>query len=299
MLDIGVRIKYYQLRLMNFTEKLYKAMQENKSMVCIGLDPDPELMPHLGAFEFNKSIINATADLVCAYKPNLAFYEALGIEGLAALHQTMEYIPANIPVIGDAKRGDIGNTARLYAKALFEAFGFDAATVSPYVGFDSVEPFIKYIDRGVFILCRTSNPSASDFQSLPCMARDSHLEQGLLFEIVAQKAKEWNQHGNVGLVVGATYPEELARIRELCPQMLLLIPGIGTQGGDLAQAVRYGADAKGGKAVFCCSRKILYASKGNDFAQAARCATEELRNQINSLLKPGLTPSHQGKDLKV
>jgi orotidine-5'-phosphate decarboxylase len=271
---------------MNFMEKLYKAMGENKSMVCIGLDPDPGLMPHLSVFEFNKSIINATADLVCSYKCNLAFYEALGIEGLNSLQKSVEYAPNNIPIIGDAKRGDIGNTAKLYAKALFEAFGFDAATVSPYMGFDSVEPFIKYMDRGVFILCRTSNPSASDFQSLPCMAKDSPLEQGLLFEIVAQKAKEWNQYGNVGLVAGATYPQELARIRELCPQMLLLIPGIGAQGGDLAQAVRYGANLKGGGAIFCSSRKILYASKGGDFAQAARHATEELRNQINSLLEP-------------
>jgi orotidine-5'-phosphate decarboxylase len=268
---------------MNFTDKLHKAIERNASLVCLGLDPDPELMPpDIDILTFNKSIIDATSDLVCAYKPNLAFYEALGVDGLAALLKTIEHIPKDIPIIGDAKRGDIGNTARHYAKALFEAFGFDAATVNPYLGYDAVEPFLSYREKGVFLLCRTSNPGASDFQSLPCSPSDDS-DQGPLFSIVARKARGWNQYGNVGLVVGATYPEELAQIRMSCPDMVLLVPGIGAQQGDLALAVRHGLDAKGEKTIFASSRQILYASKDKDFAQAARQAAEQLRSEINSL----------------
>jgi orotidine-5'-phosphate decarboxylase len=263
---------------MNFSDKLLAAGRRNKSLLCVGLDPDPESMPKMGVLEFNKAIIDATADLVCAYKPNLAFYEASGVEGLKVLQKTIEHIPDNIPVIGDGKRGDIGNTARAYAKALFVTFGFDAATVSPYLGFDSVEPFIGYKEKGVFILCRTSNPGAMDFQSLA----DAH---GIpLYEAVARKAKEWNVHGNIGLVVGATYTEELKTIRQLCPEMPILIPGIGAQGGDLAATVKYGIDAGGGKAVIAVSRQILYASQGKDFAQAARQKAQELRDNINELV---------------
>jgi orotidine-5'-phosphate decarboxylase len=208
----------------------------------------------------------------------LAFYEALGIAGLTNLEKTLEYIPADIPVIGDAKRGDIGNTAKAYAKALFSTFGFDAATVSPYLGFDSIEPFLEYHDKGVFILCRTSNPGASDFQDLPCTSDFS------LYEVVAHKAKEWNVYGNIGLVVGATHPEELRKIRSICPEMCLLIPGIGAQGGDLASAVSLGVDAQGGKAIIAISRQILYASKEKNFAEAARNMAEEIRNQVKFYL---------------
>jgi orotidine-5'-phosphate decarboxylase len=259
---------------MKFTDKLLNASRKNKSLLCIGLDPDPELMPRVDVLQFNKAIIEATCDLVCAYKPNLAFYEALGTEGLAILEKTVKYIPGDIPVIGDAKRGDIGNTAKAYAKALFSVLGFDAATVNPYLGFDSIEPFINYQDKGVFILCRTSNRGAADFQNL--------CTNGLpLYEAVAQKAKEWNIHGNIGLVVGATYPEELKKVRSICPKMCLLIPGIGAQGGDLASAVGYGVDARGEKAIINVSRQILYASKERDFAQAARNMAEKIRNLIN------------------
>jgi orotidine-5'-phosphate decarboxylase len=263
---------------MNFTDKLLAASRQNKSLLCVGLDPDVSLMPKVGLLEFNKAIVDATADLVCAYKPNLAFYEALGIDGLKVLQKTIEHIPTNIPIIGDGKRGDIGNTAKAYAKALFVTFGFDAATVSPYLGFDSVEPFIKYKDKGVFILCRTSNPGAVDFQNLVNA-------QGMpLYETVARKAKEWNVCGNIGLVVGATYPDELKAIRQLCPEMPLLIPGIGVQGGDLASAVKYGIDVQGEKAIIAVSRQILYASQGKDFAQAARHSAQELRDNINKLV---------------
>jgi len=271
---------------MDFADKLLEAVERNQSLVCVGLDPDPELMPQMRLFDFNKAIIDVTSDLVCAYKPNLAFYEALGVEGLTALQRTVDYIPDDIPVIGDAKRGDIGNTARAYAKALFETLGFDAATVNPYLGYDSIEPFINYRDKAVFILCRTSNPGALDFQALTYWSGGPDSKQEPLFKLVAQKAKEWNKNNNIGLVVGATYPEELKEIRQLCPEMTLLIPGIGAQGGGLDSAVRYGVDAEGKKAIFSSSRQILYASKGSDFALAARRAADELRCRINSLL-PG------------
>ena len=267
---------------MNFNEKLTNIAQKNKSLLCIGLDPDPELMPsQIKVFEFNKAIIEATSDLVCAYKLNLAFYEALGDEGLDALKGTIKYIPDDIPIIGDAKRGDIGNTAKAYAKAIFANFGFDATTVNPYLGFDSIEPFIQYTDKGVFILCRTSNAGAADFQSLRC---ETELGYRPLFELVALKASQWNIHGNIGLVIGATYPEELRLIRQSHPDMPILIPGIGAQGGDIALAVRYGVDAQGERAILNSSRQIIYASRERDFAQAARRVASSLREQINYYL---------------
>ena len=265
---------------MNFNEKLITASRKNKSLLCVGLDPDPELMPDkVGVFEFNKAIIEATSDLVCAYKLNFAFYEALGDEGLDALKRTIKCIPSNIPVIGDAKRGDIGNTAKAYARAIFSNYNFDATTVNPYLGFDSIEPFIQYTNKGVFILCRTSNPGAVDFQSLRCETEEHSYRP--LFELVALKASQWNIYGNIGLVVGATYLEELRLIRQSYPDMPLLIPGIGSQGGDLASTVRYGVNAKGEGAIINSSRGIIYASPGKDFAQAARQAASSLQEQIN------------------
>lgn len=267
---------------MNFFEKLAQAIQKNHSLLCIGLDPDPALMPAgTGIFEFNKAIIDATADLVCAYKPNFAFYEALGSEGFDALKRTSDYIPESILIIGDAKRGDIGNTAQAYAKAIFSYFNFDATTVSPYLGFDSVEPFIQYRDRGVFVLCRTSNAGAVDFQSLACEVNGN---RKLLFEVVAEKVSQWNTYGNLGLVVGATYPEELKLIRQRFPEMPLLIPGVGAQGGELSQVVSYGVDTGKRRTIINSSRQILYASKKPDFAPAARRAAAGLRDQINHLL---------------
>lgn len=268
---------------MDFSEKLAKATQKNKSLLCVGLDPDPELMPNgVSVFEFNKAIIEATHDLVCAYKLNLAFYEVLENEGLNALKHTVQYIPDDIPVIGDGKRGDIGNTAKAYARAIFTNFNFDAATVNPYLGFDSIEPFIQYRDRGVFILCRTSNAGATDFQDLRSEIEGSYRP---LFEIVAHKVSQWNIYGNLGLVIGATYPEELRLIRQSHPDILILIPGIGPQGGDLALAARYGVNSKGERAIINSSRQIIYASRGKDFAQAARRTATELRDQINYYLE--------------
>jgi len=268
---------------MDFLGKLAQASEKNRSLLCIGLDPDPSLMPEgvTGVFQFNRAIIEATADLVCAYKPNIAFYESMGSEGLDALRRTRDYIPVDIPVIVDAKRGDIGNTAKAYAWGLFDYFNFDATTANPYLGFDSLEPFIQYRDRGVFILCRTSNAGAVDFQSLSCEADGS---RKMLFEIVAEKVNEWNTHGNLGLVVGATYPEELKLMRQRYPDMPLLIPGVGAQGGELAQVVSYGVDTGRRRTIINSSRQILYASKGGDFVAAARRAAEELRDRINDLL---------------
>ena len=264
---------------MNFIEKLVSATEKNDSLLCIGLDPDLELMPdRLSILDFNRAIIDATRDLVCAYKLNFAFYEALGGEGFDALKSTVGYIPDEIPVIGDAKRGDIGNTARAYARAIFSNLNFDAATANPYLGFDSIEPFIEYKDKGVFVLCRTSNPGSADFQGLNC---NTDGETFPLFELVAAKASQWNEYGNVGLVVGATYSQELKLIRQSHPDMPLLIPGIGAQGGDLEKAVTYGVDANGEKAIISSSRQIIYASRGMDFAQAARKAASDLRDRIN------------------
>lgn len=274
---------------MSFKEKLDRARRNNHSLVCVGLDPDPDLMPVADIFEFNKAIVDATADLVCAYKPNLAFYEAQGLEGIEALHRTRSYIPTSIPVIGDAKRGDIGNTARAYAKALFEVLNFDAVTINPYLGRDAVEPFLAFEDRGSFILCRTSNPGAVDFQDLLVAASSDPQRpppRGTvpLYEMVARLAREWNLRGNVGLVVGATYPEELRKIREMCPDMPILIPGVGAQGGDLEAAVRNGVDREGKNAIICSSRQVLYASRKKHFALAARRAALALRDHVNRII---------------
>ena len=268
-----------KLAKMNFIEKLINASRKNNSLLCVGLDPDPALMPDkLGILDFNRAIIEATSDMVCAYKLNFAFYEASGAKGFDTMERTVEAVPGDIPVIGDAKRGDIGNTAKAYAQAIFSNLGFDAATVNPYLGFDSIEPFIEYRDRGVFILCRTSNPGSGDFQSLSI---EMNKKSYPLFELVAQKASQWNKYGNIGLVVGATYPQELKLLRENHPDVPLLIPGIGAQGGNLEKAVRYGVDAHGEKAIISSSRQIIYASRGDDFARAARKAASELRDRIN------------------
>jgi orotidine-5'-phosphate decarboxylase len=245
----------------------------------------------ISIFDFNRAIIETTADLVCAYKINLAFYEALGSQGLEVLKHTVEFIPNGVPVISDAKRADIGNTSIAYARAIFERLNFDATTVSPYMGFDSLEPFLKYQDKGVFILCRTSNAGARDFQSLICQFEGNSLP---LFEIVARKASQWNTHGNVGLVIGATYPEELKLIRQSHPDMPFLIPGVGAQGGDLASTVEYGASRNGEGAIINSSRQIIFASRGGDFAEAARREALALRDRINRC-RAGLSPESDKK----
>ena len=264
---------------MGFFDKLERAAQRNGSLLCVGLDPDPAQMPVSDVAAFNRAIIEATAGLVCAYKPNLAFYEALGERGLAALRDTLAAIPSDIPVIADGKRSDIGNTAKAYARALFDELGVDAATVNPYLGGDAVEPFLEREEKAAFILCRTSNPGARDLQDLLVTAPGGG-EARPLFEMVAEMARRWNSRGNVGLVVGATYPEELKRVRRLCPEMTFLVPGVGAQGGDVAAVVRNGLDKAGRGLIINVSRQVLYASREKDFAVAAAGAARQLRDEI-------------------
>jgi orotidine-5'-phosphate decarboxylase len=266
-----------------FIEQLERGWDASDSLVCVGLDPEIERFPpHVAEspspiFHFNKAIIDATADLVCAYKPQFAHYAAYEAED--QLERTIDYIHRTYPgtpVILDSKRGDVGNTAERYAIEAFERYHADAVTVSPYLGGDSLEPFLEYEDKGVIILCRTSNPGAGDLQDLEVGGRR-------LFHIVADlAARRWNSRGNCLLVVGATYPRELAEVREVVGNMPLLVPGVGAQGGDVAQAVQNGQTAAGAGLVISSSRGILYASSGEDFASAAREATQKLRDQINA-----------------
>jgi uridine monophosphate synthetase len=254
-----------------FLDKLISAATGNDSLLCVGLDPDPARFPsslwdeESPIFSFNRTIIDATRDLVCAYKPNFAFYEAEGLPGLDALKRTIEYVPDEIPVILDAKRGDIGSTARAYAKAAFDVWGADALTVNPYLGHDALLPFLQYEGKGLFLLCHTSNPGAGDFQSLICAGRP-------LYEAVAERALEWG----LFLVVGATYPEVLAKIRDAAPDAWILVPGIGAQGGDLGAALEAGLDDEGQGLIINASRSIIYAPD-------PRGAALELRERINEL----------------
>ncbi|MBN1136796.1 MAG: orotidine-5'-phosphate decarboxylase [Anaerolineae bacterium] len=262
---------------MHFYQWLAEAARRNDSLLCVGLDSQPEqLAGAADQFDFNRRIVDATRDLTCCYKPNSAFYEQAGPDGLDALRRTIAYIhnTARAPVILDAKRGDIGSTAAAYARAAFETWGADALTVNPYLGGDSVAPFTAYADRGVFILCHTSNPGAADLQTLPCPARP-------LYELVAEKAAGWG----ASLVVGATYPEALARVRALAPQAWILLPGVGAQGGDLEAALAAGLRDDGLGVIVNASRGIIYAG---DPRQAAL----DLRQQINAARAKGPAARH-------
>jgi orotidine-5'-phosphate decarboxylase len=264
---------------MKFLEKLQKVQRKNHSLLCVGLDTDPAKLPsHLGfskgaVVQFNRAIIEATSDLVCAYKLNLAFYESLGERGWRIIKETLSLIPQNVITIGDGKRGDIGNTAEQYAHSLYDDLGFDAATVNPYMGYDSVEPFIRSDRNCAFVLALTSNEGSNDFQRLNIGGRP-------LYERIVQASVKWNTKKNLGLVVGATHPNELQPIRKLAPTLPILIPGIGKQGGDLESAVRFGTDKNGRLAIINASRSVLYASTGKDFATAARNEALQLRDQI-------------------
>ena len=267
-----------------FLTRLERACESNRSLVCVGLDVDPGKMPVADTFEFNRAIVDATADLVCAYKPNLAFFEALGIPGLEALQRTVEYIHSVAPqviVIGDAKRGDIGPSGQAYARAMFRVWGFDAVTVNAWGGQDTIAPFLEDPDRGVFIWCRGSNPGSADLQDLTVDAPQGRVP---LYQHLAQASLSWNGAGNLGLVVGATNPDQLQTVRGICPGMPLLIPGVGAQGGELAAAVRMGTDHRGRLAIVSSSRGIIYASGGPDYAEAARREASRLREAINRIL---------------
>lgn len=269
---------------MNFNVKLKQISHKNNSLLCIGLDSDFEKIPHHlkkrknPLFEFNKAIIEATVSHVCAYKPNPAFYEALGKDGIEQLKLTLDYLKINfpdIPVILDAKRADIGNTNKGYVKYAFEYLQADAITLHPYLGSEALKPFLDLKDKGIFILCRTSNPGAGEFQDLKYDGK-------FLYEVVAKNViNNWNYNGNCGLVVGATYPEELNIVRQIIGDMPMLLPGVGAQGADLEKTVKCGVDNQGQNAVINSSRNIIFASNNVDFALKAANEAENLKKSIN------------------
>ncbi len=267
---------------MNFFEKLNTVYRYKNSLICVGLDPYLDKFPkHIAAlnsniYEFNKAIIDVTADLVCAYKPQIAHYAAVGAED--QLKKTIDYIKKNhpeIPIILDAKRNDIGSTADMYAKEVFDRYGADAVTINPYLGLDGIKPFTKHTEKGIILLCRTSNPSASAIQNL-------RVGEKRLFEIIASMAaNEWNENQNILLVVGATCPEELKAVRKIVGDMTLLVPGVGAQGGDAKAVVKNGQSSNGTGLIINASRSILYASSEKNFDIAARNMVIKMRDEIN------------------
>ncbi|HZY34738.1 MAG TPA: orotidine-5'-phosphate decarboxylase [Rhodanobacter sp.] len=267
---------------MHFMQSLQQAWARNDSLVCVGLDPEPAKFPaHLGdapdaVFDFCRAIVDATADLVCAFKPQIAHFAALRAED--ALERLIAHIHAKhpgVPVILDAKRGDIGSTAQHYASEAFERYQADAVTLNPYLGRDSIQPFLDRADKGVILLCRTSNPGGADFQALDCSG------QPLYLRVAETIASDWNGHGNCALVTGATWPQELGKVRALVGEMPLLVPGIGAQGGDVEAVLAHGKTASGNGLLISSSRAIIYAGHGEDFASAARVAAQALRDTIN------------------
>ena len=269
-----------------FIDKLRRRWAERNTLLCVGLDPDITRFPQafLGKndaiFAFNRAIIDATADLVCAFKPQIAHYSAHGAED--QLVATIDYIRREHPEIGivlDAKRGDIGSTAEMYAREAFDRYGADAVTVNPYMGFDAIEPFLARSDKGVVVLCRTSNPGARTFQDLKVDGK------ALYLRVAEEAVSRWNQHGNVLLVVGATYPAELREVRALAGDVPLLVLGVGAQGASATDAVANGQDSKGAGILISTSRAVLYASPGADFAAKARKTALALRDEINRARK--------------
>jgi len=266
--------------------ELTQQIFSKQSYLCVGLDTDPRKIPHSlqnepdPVFAFNRQIIDATADLAVAYKPNIAFYEAQGPRGWESLQKTLDYIPANCFTIADAKRGDIGNTSGLYARTFFDpsaaGLDFDSVTVAPYMGHDSVTPFLEYAGKWVILLALTSNPGSADFQRQPIKEQE-------LFEVVIETAKTWAGPDQLMFVVGATQADELSRIRELAPDHFLLVPGVGAQGGSLADVSKRGLTPNGGLLVNA-SRSILYASGGTDFAEKARAEAQALQQEMASYL---------------
>jgi orotidine-5'-phosphate decarboxylase len=269
---------------MNRTE-LFEQIKKKNSYLCVGLDTDLEKIPsHLHSekdpvFEFNKQIIDATHDCCVAYKPNIAFYEALGPKGWESLQKTLDYIPRECFTIADAKRGDIGNTSALYAKAFFQQMNFDSITVAPYMGEDSVKPFLKFDDKWVILLAHTSNPGSADFQLI-----ESKISGKKLYEEVIMRSQQWGTPDQLMYVVGATRADKVAEIRKLAPEYFFLVPGIGAQGGDLAEVSRHGMNKQCGLLVNS-ARAIIYASSGKDFALAAGSEARKVREEMSRLLQ--------------
>ena len=276
---------------MNFIDMLRAAERQNASLLCVGLDPEPARFPAAlrgdasRIYDFCAAIVDATADLAIAFKPQIAYFAAhRAEEQLERLMAHMRSVAPNVPVILDAKRGDIGSTAEQYAKEAFERYGADAVTLSPFMGFDSIQPYLKYHGKGAFLLCRTSNPGGDDLQNQRLSSVDG---APLLYEHIARLAQgPWNLNGQLGLVVGATYPAEIERVRAVAPTLPLLIPGVGAQGGDAVATVRAGWRAVNGQTVapivVNSSRAILYASSGEDFAQAARREAIKTRDVLQA-----------------
>lgn len=272
---------------MKFTEALSAAWQARNSLLCVGLDPEPSRFPaHLrddpdAIYRFCREIVDATADLVCCFKPQIAYFAAhRAEEALERLIAHVHDAHPGTPVILDAKRGDIGSTAEQYAKEAFERYRADAVTVNPYLGRDSVEPYLAHADKGVILLCRTSNPGGSDLQFCE-VARESGGTEKLYERVARLVAAHWNRNGNCALVVGATFPQELARVRELTGDLPLLVPGIGAQGGDIEATVKAGRNNAGTGLMISSSRAILYAGAGADYADAARRVALATRDAIN------------------
>jgi len=271
---------------MKYADKLSKIQKKNNSFVCVGLDSNLNKLPKFllenryPQFAFNKAIIDTTHKFVCAYKPNSAFYEVQGEYGILQLKMTCDYLREKypqIPIILDVKRADIGESNERYDKFAFEYLGVDAITLHPYLGHEALEPFLKHEDKCCYILCRTSNHGAGEFQDLKVAGKP-------LYQVVAKKvATVWNKNQNCGLVVGATYPEELETVRKIAPNLQLLIPGVGSQGGDLKKSVLYAANKTNDGFVISASRSIIFAGSGEDFAQKAKEETEKLRDQINAV----------------
>jgi len=270
-------------------QALFQQILHKKSFLCIGLDSDPAKLPkHIykyedPVFEFNRQIIEATHDLCVAYKPNLAFYEALGSKGWRSLEKTLDLVPPGIFTIADAKRGDIGNTSTQYARAFFENMPFDAVTVAPYMGGDSVKPFLQFTGKWVILLALTSNQGSVDFQFA---AQD---DGPPLFEKVMQKAQEWGTPDNLMFVTGATHPEKFQEIRRIAPDHFLLVPGIGAQGGELAEVCKFGLNKQVGLLVNS-SRGIIFAGQGEDFAEKARAAALEIQQEMAQILESFSAP---------
>ena len=269
-----------------FRDRLSFVSEQNRSLLCVGLDPDPARMPIGDVVAFNSAIVDATRDLVCAYKPNVAFYESRGSDGIRELERTIAHIRDVAPsviVLLDGKRGDIGSTNAAYARALFETWGADAATINGYAGGADIKPFLAYEDKAVFVWCRSSNEGAAELQDLTVQSDGETMP---FYQALARRAVEWGPKGSVGLVVGATYPKELVEVRAIAPDAPILLPGVGAQEGSLRVSVEAGVDRAGRNLLVSSSRGVLYASSDPiRFANSARNAAERLRNAINAVLE--------------
>jgi len=269
----------------SFIKNLEETINRKESLICVGLDPDPNQMQVHDLLEFCKRIIEEVVPYVAAIKPNLAFFEAFGLEGITTLERVVAFakeVAPEVILIGDAKRGDISSSMEKYAKAMFEAWDFDAATVNPFAGRDSIEPFLQYKDKGVLVWCKSSNPDGSQFQNI---GDDDKSGLGSVYKTIAREANKWNFNQNVGLVVGATYPNELEAVRQISPDLPILVPGIGSQHGDLYASVVGGISKSKYNLLISSSRNIIYSSGNSvDYGTSAGTAAMRLRNRVNEVL---------------